>query len=242
MRGTDTLLLLLIGALAGCASMISPSHNATVSKPDVQTTHPYIAGLYLGPEIVSATASVLTPDGDSASVAMGDYLRSALVRSAKRVFADVVVVQEPILDQAKATGAAASEIWPAEKAAPPAPDVLIVCNATYLKGHTQGQTSCDGCERNLSFRVAISFEILERDGSLLGRGTVSGHGLTRADGNTELPLTASFRGAMAEAGETLSGHLSLALSSTPIPAERPLPDASREPEQYAERESGEEAM
>jgi hypothetical protein len=174
---------------------------------------------------------------------MGDFLRSALVRSTKRVFSGVVLLDEPALPLGARSEAMSRDIWPASRAQGPRPDFLIACHATYLKGHTQGGAACDGGVQSLTFRAEIVFEIRDAAGNLIGGGTVSGLGAADASGERELPLTASFRGAMAEAVETLSGHLALALSSTPIPSSpEGAPAGTRQDEQYAETESGERAM
>ncbi len=243
MRRSVIPLVLVCFTLCGCSAAIASKQGGRAPEPDLDQKLPYVTGLYLSPEIRSASVTLQTAEGSESTVAMGDFLRSALVRAAKQVFEDVVVLSEPILAPSPQPRRVVQEIWPDERPTPPHPEILVTCYAAYMKGHTQGNPECAACDQNLSVRAEIIFDIRNAAGDLLSRGRVSGHGLTAANTDSDLPLTAGFRAAMAEAVESLSAHFALALATSTLDTPAETPDSlSGEGEQAAERETAEAEM
>jgi hypothetical protein len=226
-------LLAVVALLVGCSS--APRDTDVYSRMlETGGKQPYRAALYMSPEIETAHAAVTTASGEQATMDMGDYLRTELIRATGRAFQGVVVVSEPGEAGQAAAPLEPLEIWPRWKSHEPViPDLVILCYPMEMDGHVIPGGNCAHCTDRLSYRVELFLEIRSNHGETLFTGKVTGQGVEGDDQSSgELPLAARFRTAVAEAVDEISNQYYLALAESDIKV--PPTPVNPEPDQVAE--------
>jgi hypothetical protein len=231
------LLAALPALVVGCAGSSPPSGELTGLDAEVRR-HPYRAALYLSPELDVAEASVATPDGEATEVWMGDYLRAQLVRATERTFEGVTLIDDEIYTGPTDEPHPAPELWPADAPGAVAPpDLVVACFPVELTGQVVEGGTCAECRDGLSFRIELYFEIRSLGGEVITSGKIGGQGYGQERPESDLPLAARFRQAVAGAVDEMSEQYALAIGGSeivPSPGEMDM-------ERYAERSTGSEA-
>ena len=227
-------LLTGVALLVGCAS--APRDSDVYSRMlETGGKQPYRAALYMSPEIETARAAITTAAGEEATMEMGDYLRTELIRATGRAFQGVVVISDPGEAGTAVAPLEALEIWPRWKSHEPViPDLVILCYPMEMDGHVIAGGNCANCVDRLSYRVELFLEIRSLGGETLFTGKVTGQGVEGDQGAGDLPLAARFRTAVAEAVDEISNQYYLALAESDVKV--PPTPIEPEPEQLAEKD------
>ncbi len=228
--------VLSAGLLAvGCSQNPSPDAAAMTRTGG---THPHWAALYVSPELDAAKATITRDGGAATELEVGEYLRAELVRATGRAFRGVQTIDEPRYTGEVRTPHRAPDIWPRQAAEElPSPDLIVAVFPADLSGHLIPGGSCDTCEDKLSVRVEMIFELLTLDGEVFQAGRVAGKGLGVSEpGSEDAPLSALFRGAVADAIDEMAEQYRMGLASCDVdlPAE-PAPGRHEDRQEFAER-------
>jgi len=228
-------LLIVVALLVGCSS--APRDTDVYSRMlETGGKQPYRAALYMSPEIETARAAITTAAGEEATMDMGDYLRTELIRATGRAFQGVVVISDPGEAGEAMAPLEQLEIWPRWKSHEPVtPDLVILCYPMEMDGHVIAGGNCAQCTDRLSYRVELFLEIRSLHGETLFTGKVTGRGSEGDQDSGELPLAARFRTAVAEAVDEISNQYYLALAESDVKV--PPTPVNPEPEQVAEEDS-----
>lgn len=228
------LFVALLTMSIGCAGTSVPAGGEKGLNTEVRR-HPYRAALYLSPELDVAEANVATPDGGTTDVWMGDYLRAQLIRATERTFDGVTLIDEETYTGPTERPHPAPDLWPVDHPGTvPPPDLVVACFPVELNGQVVEGGTCAECRDVLSFRIELYFEIRTLDGEVITSGKIGGQGFGQERPESDLPLAARFRQAVASAVDAMTSQYALAVSGSDL-------TPSAEIERYAERSTGSEA-